>query len=64
MVPFGVFFNPIAAMRVADGSQSSVYGRLCFVLKVVLDLGESVDKPNIEYPVAVKDVKSSLNRQA
>lgn len=36
---------PIAAMRVAEGSQSSVYGRLCFILKVVLDFGESVDSP-------------------
>lgn len=47
---------PIAAISFAAGSQSSVYGRFCFVLKVALDLGESVDKPKIEYPVEVKEL--------
>jgi len=45
VVPVGVFFMPIALMSVADGSQRSVYGKFCFVLKFKLDLGVSVDKP-------------------
>ena len=45
MVPLGAFFMPIALIRFAAGSQSNVYGRLCLVLKVVLDLGESVERP-------------------
>jgi len=45
MVELGGFFMPIAAISVAFGSQSRVYGRFCFDLKFVLALGESVDRP-------------------
>lgn len=45
VVPVGLFFMPIALISVADGSQSSVYGKFCFVLKLELDFGVSVDKP-------------------
>lgn len=48
VVPLGVFLKPIAEISVAFGSHNSVYGRFCFVLKVVLDLVESVESPNIE----------------
>ena len=44
-VPLGAFFIPIAVISVAFGSQSRVYGNFCLVLKVVLDFGESRDKP-------------------
>lgn len=45
VVPLGAFFRPMAPIRVACGSQSSGYGSFCFALKVVLALGESVDRP-------------------
>jgi hypothetical protein len=35
----------MAAMSVACGSHSSGYGSFCLVWKVVLALGESVDRP-------------------
>lgn len=45
MVPLGAFFMPIALIKVAAGSQSKVYGNLCLVLKELLDLGESLERP-------------------
>lgn len=45
IVPRGSFLNPIALIKVDAVSQSSGYGKLCFVLKVVLAFGESADKP-------------------
>jgi hypothetical protein len=39
------FLNPIAPIRVAEGSQSNVYGRLCLVLKDVFAFGESFESP-------------------
>ena len=63
VVPFGAFFIPIAAIKVAAGSQSSAYGRLCLVLKVVFDFGESVERPYIDSPVAVNCEYPSLKRQ-
>jgi hypothetical protein len=45
VVLLAAFLRPIAAMSVACGSHSSVYGRFCFVLKFVLAVGESVDRP-------------------
>lgn len=44
-VPLGDFLSPMAAISVASGSQRSGYGSFCFSLKVVLALGESVDRP-------------------
>lgn len=55
---------PIALISEAAGSQSSVYGRFCFALKLEFDFGESVDKPYKEKPVAVRGVNSSLNMHA
>ena len=64
MVPLGTLFIPIAPMRVEAGSQSSMYGRFCLVLKVVFALGESVERPKMEYPVAVRGANSSRNKHA
>ena len=54
VVPLGGFFIPIAPIKLTAGSHSSVYGKFCFVLNVAFDLGESLDKPYIAKPVAVK----------
>lgn len=45
IVPLGAFFKPMAPINVADGSHKRGYVRFCLVLKAVLALGESVDKP-------------------
>lgn len=45
MVEAGAFLNPMAAMRVESLSQRRGYGRDLLVLKVVLALGESRERP-------------------
>jgi hypothetical protein len=45
VVPLGAFFRPMAEMSVCAGSQSSGYGRFCFVLKVVFALVLSLERP-------------------
>lgn len=45
VVPVGAFFSPIAEISVPPTSQRRGYGRFCLVLKVVFDLGLSVERP-------------------
>ena len=56
VVPDGAFLSPISLIRFPETSHSNGYGKFCLVLNVVLDFGESFERPKMESPVAVSGV--------